>query len=61
MVASGVEIYPFHIQERGKALTTSERPCQVKEELDSRCFGVFKRGFAPLYKIFAFPLIRGRG
>jgi len=33
MVASGVEIYPFHIQECGKALTASEKPCQVGKGL----------------------------
>ena len=33
MVAFGVEICPFHIQERGKALTTSEWPCQVGKGL----------------------------
>jgi hypothetical protein len=33
MVASGVEIYPFHIQERGKDLTASEKPCQVGKGL----------------------------
>jgi len=33
MVASGVEIYPFCIQEPGKALTTGEGPCQVGKGL----------------------------
>jgi len=33
MVVSGVKIYPFHIQELGKALTASEKPCQVGEDL----------------------------
>ena len=33
MVASGVGIYPFQIQERGKALTASEKPCQLGKDL----------------------------
>jgi len=33
MVVSGVGIYPFHIQERGKALTASEKPCYLVKGL----------------------------
>jgi hypothetical protein len=33
MGTSGVGIYPFHIQELGKALTADEKPCQVGEDL----------------------------
>jgi len=33
MVTSGVGIYTFHIQERRKALTASEKPCQLKKGL----------------------------
>jgi len=33
MVASGVEIYPFHIQEYGKALVASEKPSRVGKGL----------------------------
>jgi len=32
MVTFGVEIYPFHIQELGKALTTNEKPCQAGKD-----------------------------
>ncbi len=35
MVTSGVGIYPFHIQELGKALAVSEKPCQVGKSLAS--------------------------
>jgi len=33
MVTFEVEIYPFHIQELGKTLTASEKPCQVGKGL----------------------------
>jgi len=33
MAASRVGIYPFHIQELGKALTASEKPCQLGKGL----------------------------
>ena len=33
MVAYEVGIYHSHIQERGKALTASEKPCQLEKGL----------------------------
>ena len=33
MVASGVGIYPTRIQERGRALTVGEEPCQAGKGL----------------------------